>query len=156
MKFRKKPVVIEAMQYTGKTGDTGALADWMGHTKERIEKDGSSKLLIETLEGTMAANPGDWVIKGAKGEFYPCKPDIFEATYEPVLEQEIVLNPIDSLEYRHVRFADRRYRRVTSGCYACPLWTDAMSCRLRGWFLEWFRACAAVSIYECRSPRGFI
>ena len=44
----------------------------------------SGHLLIGTLEGTMAAAPGDWVIKGVAGEFYPCKPDIFEATYEPV------------------------------------------------------------------------
>ena len=59
MKFRKKPVVIEAYQ-----------------TKEGLK--------ILTLEGTMEAMPGDWIITGVKGETYPCKPDIFEATYEPV------------------------------------------------------------------------
>lgn len=60
-KFRKKPVVIEAEQ-------------WWGH----------SPAAIETLEGTMYASPGDWIITGIKGERYPCKPDIFEATYEAV------------------------------------------------------------------------
>lgn len=60
-KFRKKPVVIEAVQ-----------------TQERQE--------IHTLEGTMVAEPGDWVITGVKGERYPCKPDIFAATYEPAEE----------------------------------------------------------------------
>lgn len=58
-KFRKKPVVIEAVQLTRVT-------------------------LIETLEGTMRGEPGDWLITGVKGEQYPCKPDIFEATYERV------------------------------------------------------------------------
>lgn len=61
MKFRKKPVVIEAYQ-TDKT------------------------MYIETLEGIHRANPGDWIITGVKGEQYPCKPDIFEKTYEPVFE----------------------------------------------------------------------
>ena len=59
MKFRKKPIVIEAFQ-----------------TKERVE--------IHTLEGDMVANPGDWIITGVKGEQYPCKDDIFRATYDPV------------------------------------------------------------------------
>jgi len=63
MKFRKKPVVIEAVQ-------TDAPLD------------------IETLEGVMHASPGDWIITGINGEKYPCKPDIFEKTYEPVSEDE--------------------------------------------------------------------
>lgn len=75
-KFRKKPVVIEAVQWTGSNKSDVALLGgrgrWVGDT-----------LLVETLEGTMQAVPGDWIIKGIKGEFYPCKPDIFEATYEP-------------------------------------------------------------------------
>ena len=62
-KYRKRPIVIEAYQTT-------------------------VPLHIETLEGVMLANVGDWVITGIKGEQYPCKPDIFEATYEPVEEKE--------------------------------------------------------------------
>jgi hypothetical protein len=85
--FRKKPVVIEAMQFTGldsyleiaawmkASGDTSALA---GEVEYR-----TPIMLVHTLEGTVAANPGDYIIRGVKGEFYPCKPDIFEATYEP-------------------------------------------------------------------------
>lgn len=61
MLFRKKPIVISAFQ-----------------TEQRVK--------IETLEGTMTAEPGDWIITGVKGEIYPCKPDIFEATYELVSE----------------------------------------------------------------------
>lgn len=79
-KFRKKPVVIEAIQWTGKNWEEvekfisrGQVGGWIG-----------GDLHIETLEGKMRANVGDWIIKGVKGEFYPCKPDIFEQTYEPV------------------------------------------------------------------------
>ena len=83
MKFRKKPVVIEAVQWTGRNvrevmelgiGRIGA-----------VEVNGSEgTITIPTLEGNMLASPGDWIIRGVKGELYPCKPDIFEATYEAV------------------------------------------------------------------------
>jgi hypothetical protein len=76
-KFRKKPVVIEAVQYTGQEEDYRAIG-LCNCTGERL-------LHIDTLEGAMYASPGDWIITGVKGERYPCKPDIFEATYEPVL-----------------------------------------------------------------------
>lgn len=80
-KFRKKPVVIEARQYTGKNGIE--LLGWIGGTEleEGFLGDG---IEIHTLEGTMKASQGDWIIKGVAGEFYPCKPQIFEATYEAV------------------------------------------------------------------------
>jgi len=76
MKFRKKPVVIEAEQYTRMGIDAERVANWCGgkQTDEGCE--------IKTLEGTMLANYGDWIIKGVNGEFYPCKPDIFDKTYE--------------------------------------------------------------------------
>lgn len=80
MKFRKKPVVIEAWKWTGSMCNH-VLQDlppgaYLGHEET---------LLIPTLEGVMVASKGDWIIKGVKGEFYPCKPDIFEATYEAVV-----------------------------------------------------------------------
>lgn len=78
MKFRKKPVVIDAVVYTGDNGREIGL--FVGES-DRNEK---NQFLIHTLEGTMAANPGDYIIKGVKGEFYPCKPDIFDSTYEEV------------------------------------------------------------------------
>jgi hypothetical protein len=77
-KFRKKPVVIEAMQYTDTMLNYIQLAVFMG--QEVIAN--NSKLEIKTLEGVMTASKGDWIIKGVHGEFYPCKPDIFELTYE--------------------------------------------------------------------------
>ena len=86
MKYRKKPVVIEAVQFlnddksyevlhwvnVGQVKNGGQLASW-----------GNGVLIIPTLEGDHTANVGDWIIQGVQGEFYPCKPDIFEQTYEP-------------------------------------------------------------------------
>ena len=88
MKFKKKPVVIEAIQWMG-----GNLVEVIRHTGQHasathfkwedyeslVERDG---LKIFTLEGKMDADIGDWIIKGVKGECYPCKPDIFAMTYE--------------------------------------------------------------------------
>lgn len=77
-KFRKKPVLVEARQFTQNTLEAHAATNWCnGRRKTGI-------LLIDTLEGTMSATYGDWIIKGVNGEFYPCKPDIFEKTYEEV------------------------------------------------------------------------
>ena len=94
-KFRKKPVVIEAMQWSGldediENGDD-LVAEWMlsyeaEFSSRRPNTDSPWDLYIVTLEGEMKASPGDWVIRGIQGEFYPCKPDIFEATYEEVVE----------------------------------------------------------------------
>lgn len=78
MKFRKKPIVIEAEQYTRNGIEAEKIAEWCGGQQT---DDG---LIIHTLEGDMLAEYGDWIIQGVKGEFYPCKPDIFESTYETV------------------------------------------------------------------------
>lgn len=75
-KYRKKPVVIEALQFIG--GNFNEIEEFVGGDAEF--RDG--QLVIATLEGPLHASNGDWIIKGVKGEFYPCKPDIFEATYE--------------------------------------------------------------------------
>jgi len=75
MKFRKRPAVIEATQWL-KMGDHPAV--WKGQLSDRPR--------VDTLEGPMFVTPGDWIITGVRGEFYPCKPDIFEMTYERVEE----------------------------------------------------------------------
>jgi len=82
MKYRKKPVVIEAFQFLSKDNVPNNLkcVCSFGLGEGSLVEE----LLIPTLEGVMKANIGDWIIKGVKGEFYPCKPDIFEATYEKV------------------------------------------------------------------------
>jgi len=77
-KYRKKPVVIEAIQFNGR--NSADIHEFCGDkVREPVGKD---YLEIETLEGVHIASPGDYIIKGIKGEFYPCKPDIFEMTYE--------------------------------------------------------------------------
>jgi hypothetical protein len=83
VRYRKKPVVIEAMQWTGSNWDE--IGDFMEHSCTMTVNDA---FVIPTLEGELYASVGDWIIKGIKGEFYPCEPDIFAATYEPVEEGE--------------------------------------------------------------------
>jgi hypothetical protein len=86
MKYRKKPVVIDAQQLIVSPTSTNApeIAVWCGGDTATDPKEGVIGVNISTLEGTMLAMPGDYVIKGVQGEFYPCKPEIFEATYEQV------------------------------------------------------------------------
>ena len=109
MKYRKKPVEIEAMQIAGSAGEQMQVCDWVRdngypwllgnamYPMTLIPEGGgepgdpgiyidpaTGELVIRTLEGDMRASYGDYIIRGVQGEFYPCKPDIFEATYEPV------------------------------------------------------------------------
>jgi hypothetical protein len=79
-RYRKKPVVIEAVQYTG---DLRSVIGFL--TQPEYTQDfGTGALTVETLEGPLIAQVSDWIIKGVKGEFYPCKNDIFLATYDAV------------------------------------------------------------------------
>lgn len=83
MKFRKKPVEVEAVLWTG---HNLVEAITFVNTEDVVAR--GDKFEIVTLEGTMTASPGDWIIRGVHGEFYPCKPDIFDETYEPVTTTE--------------------------------------------------------------------
>lgn len=86
-RFRKRPIVIEAVQLDGTQEAWEAAIQFLGGSATGAfnGSDGPYKgwLYIDTLEGQMTALNGDWIIKGVQGEFYPCKPDIFAATYEP-------------------------------------------------------------------------
>jgi len=94
MKFRKKPVVVDAFQYEEQ--DFCFFPDWAiegaawlggtsgGYFVKYYKDNALEKLCVKTLEGEMLVSVGDWIIKGVKGEIYPCKPDIFEMTYEAV------------------------------------------------------------------------
>ena len=77
-KYMKRPVVIDAVQYTGTPLSATAISKFVG--KSCTIKD-NNEMYIETLEGTMHVSVGDYVIRGVHGEFYPCKPDIFHETY---------------------------------------------------------------------------
>ncbi len=82
-KFRKKPVVIEAVQYTGT--NFKEILDFLGGDDERDKIDiHHNSIFIKTLEGDVHAKPNDWIIRGIKGEYYPCRDDIFWETYEEV------------------------------------------------------------------------
>lgn len=93
MKFRKKPIVVDAMLWprirstdSQITARAKPVRDWVGPAMSDYWEDGWLFGRIQTPEGTMLADPGDWIIRDVKGEFYPCKPGIFEATYEPVIQ----------------------------------------------------------------------
>jgi len=82
-KFVKKPVVIEAMQFTNEMKDR--VFNFVSCNRYAdFDEQGNPVLKIQTLEGDMTASLGDWIIRGVAGEFYPCKPDIFSASYDPV------------------------------------------------------------------------
>ena len=84
-KFRKKPVEIEAFQLPQLDEQASEeLIEFLQASERDIESDYDGGVLVHTSEGVMQGDPGDWIIKGVKGEYYPCKPDIFEATYEAV------------------------------------------------------------------------
>lgn len=99
MRYRKKPVIVEALQWNGNNviDIYNFLEDKNVETQYEVNSEGKNfyidfsrgqcvtgDLMIKTLEGTMKADIGDYIIKGVNGEFYPCKPDIFEKTYEVV------------------------------------------------------------------------
>lgn len=85
MKYRKKPVVIEAVKFEDNADSIMELQEFMGSDiRVSYENPENPILKIETLEGIMEASVGDYIIKGVNGEYYPCKPDIFAKTYEPV------------------------------------------------------------------------
>ena len=82
-KYRKMPVVIEAMQFNGNLAASDFQKWLMTVDPNRRCRYMNDTLVISTLEGDMTAQLGDWIIQGVKGEIYPCRPDIFAATYEP-------------------------------------------------------------------------
>ena len=89
-KFRKKPVVIEAVQFTQDMADTnenipdGVICNSVSFSDSEMTQRTGYGFCIRTLEGDMSVTVGDWIITGVKGEKYPCKPDIFEATYDRI------------------------------------------------------------------------
>lgn len=91
-RYRKKPVEVDAIQWDGTAAGATPIIDWIlsnggtarYHSPNGIDYTSTHELIIDTLEGKMWARRGDFIIRGVQGEFYPCKPDIFTATYEEV------------------------------------------------------------------------
>jgi hypothetical protein len=116
--FRKKPVVIEALQYGPETNGKvlqefqDDIADFMGTNITTV----GDKIEIATLEGVITASFGDWIIKGVHGEFYPCKPDIFAQTYEiAALTPQPTPTMGDALELPEVRALKDALHRISLG-----------------------------------------
>ena len=109
MKFRKKPVVIEAYMFAGGASEPGWPTRWLSvpHT---FSSDGEN-VLIPTLEGVMQGGKGDYIIRVVQGEFYPCKPDIFNKTYE------VADTPANPNEFADVRAVmAKHFEDMTRGC----------------------------------------
>ncbi|MDQ0344235.1 hypothetical protein J2S14_003076 [Lederbergia wuyishanensis] len=110
-KYRKKPVIIEAIQFKG--GNYNDIELFIGgQVHKGVNEIGNVKqIIIETLEGAMTANIDDYIIKGVKGEFYPCKPDIFEATYEDMISESCNSKGfLDNVEMIQVEGESYRYK----------------------------------------------
>jgi hypothetical protein len=93
-RYRKKPVVIEAVQFDGTSFTAESIKAWVDKSGGQAtlysfnwDDFGRTELCIETMEGRMIVSDGDWIIRGIAGEFYPCKPDIFATTYEVVTNE---------------------------------------------------------------------
>ena len=140
--FRKKPVTIEAMKYTGRNGDeiaafmhhlypfiTGRngdeIAAFMHHLYPFIK---DNELKIGTLEGVMSAKAGDWIIRGVKGEYYPIKNDIFLETYEP--EERAEHQPTEQSKAQPEICP--HYYEATDGVHACVVGQCACHGKLSG------------------------
>lgn len=130
--FTKKPVTISAIQWTGDnlpdviefTGKHPRWGDWfvdMGEYIAHVRSDGN-RFKIFTLEGVMDALPGDWIIRGVQGEHYPCKPDIFAATYDPAELQERRKADSEPVAYTTEFYLQELNK---SGLYQCWLSRDA-------------------------------
>ncbi len=143
--YRKKPIVIDAFQFDGSYESVACViavtsaARWFGEGHS-----GRPPCVeIQTLEGTMTAMPGDWIIRGVKGEFYPCKPDIFAATYEPVAAPAAAPAPAQADLLRcpfcgggpEMLNGDGRWSQV--GCKSCaasgPEFPDNDQKAIQGW-----------------------
>ena len=117
MKFQKKPVVIDAVQFTGDNIEE----IWDAYSASNIygPTDTDPNAYILTLEGKMQCSPNDWIIQGVRGELYPCKPDIFEMTYEPVTDSnQMNHDPLCKLPNEWETFLDvDGHRTIRRRCY---------------------------------------
>jgi hypothetical protein len=119
-KFRKKPVEVEAIQSTGTPESNRGIIDWTRGSETSAYMDEHTQrghcLSINTLEGAMWVDKGDWIIKGVNGEFYPCKPDIFEKTYEAA---DTPVVTITKAELDKLRAIEEAAKGICNPCESC-------------------------------------
>lgn len=163
--FRKRPVEIEAMQWDGTAEGATPIIQWIldgggTATFRCVDPQGCEArdvtdhvIAITTLEGTMQASPGDWIIKGVKGEFYPCKPDIFAQTYAekpstvdaPEVSETDLLSSFDAEVWAESFQAT--YRRLAHQGYTNP-WQQPIDDT--GWLIGWFANALQVGFDQGR------
>lgn len=115
MKYRKKPIVIDAIQWDGSKKAWDKIMA-LGRVRWKPGEMGSETFIIETLEGDMIVRVNDFVIRGVAGEFYPCKPDIFEMTYEPVEAEPIEQEQLETCAWRVESDAFLEDERYETSC----------------------------------------
>ena len=118
MKYRKKPVVIEAVRFLDTTESIEELANFIDHTVRIGYATKPPTVTVCTLEGVMEASEGDFIIKGVKGEFYACKPDIFFMTYEPAEKPDICVECKKEKRYKENGFCEHCKIKELSGVVA--------------------------------------
>lgn len=121
MKYRKKPVVVDAMQLPPEDEDASdELLTFLHNMGDEWHSDRNGHIVIHTPEGFMSAGPGDWIIKGVKGEYYPCKPDIFEQTYDLAWEATMSKERWTELEKnQELKLTEQE---IADGWHFCPEW----------------------------------
>jgi len=122
MKYRKKPVVVDAMQLPADGADASdELLTFLHEMGENwsSERDGSIAI-HDTFEGVMVADPGDWIIRGVKGEYYPCKPDIFEKSYDMAWEATMTHERWTEVEKNQE--LKLTAQEIADGWHFCPEW----------------------------------
>ena len=121
MKYRKKPVVVDAMQLPPINEDASQeLVDFLHTMDESWTSEDNGHIMIETLEGVMVGSPGDWIIKGVRGEFYPCKPDVFQASYDLAWESTMTKERWTDLEENQELKLNEA--EIKDGWHFCPDW----------------------------------
>lgn len=114
MKYRKKPVVVEAIQVTGEPDNLAMISEFAGADIAVSWIDPiTPEIVAKTLEGTLRARSGDYIIKGVHGEFYPCKLDIFKETYEPAVDENGDWKDRFKAEYKQLK---DRYDKLHNMC----------------------------------------
>jgi len=138
MKFRKRPVVIDAFQWTQAMHE-GPTRDWIILGVKNIGGDMFPAPAIQTLEGEMEVSIGDWIIRGIQGELYPCKPDIFEATYqaadqkpEELAKADLWIERGDISPHIHPAMAGLLDKYLKATVEECRGWTAAVNATMRG------------------------
>ena len=151
MQYRKRPVVIDAIQWLGTTDSFRDICVWAPNIDLKTGYNATTRTLsIITLEGTMTAQCNDWIIRGVKGEYYPCKPDIFEATYTLATSGKTALQIVDDLR---TSIPDRMPGVADEAADMITMLVDALD-RLV-WLKDYKDRCGKTPAYQEQQPKAW-